>query len=49
MRHVDSSHHWNNDNFCKGCGVHIHDEAATKPCEKPYAPPPRLAKEYRKP
>jgi len=49
MREVHNTHRWAHAQTCKGCGVHIDSTEAQKECPTPYKPPPRLAKEYRKP
>lgn len=50
QRQVHVSHIWSlTDNACKGCGVQLTDPKAAVPCPQVYAPPPSLAKEFRKP
>ena len=46
-RLVHNTHRWSREQFCKGCGVALYDDAAKKPCEKPYKPRPRLPTEKR--
>lgn len=41
QRLVDSTHKWNREQVCKGCGCHLSEDKAKQPCEKPYTPRPR--------
>ena len=49
QRTVHNTHRWGQDMHCKGCKVSMNDAKAQKPCEQPYKPRARLAKEKRKP